>query len=293
MEEIQNALVREFKLTETEVREMLPSKRTTRFRCNVSWAATHMKKADLFKTPRRGQYIITKTGLCLLQSRPKRINIEVLSDYPAYKEWVRLSRGNNESKPKPEKENGRGEQTPDTIMEEEYRKLRGILAQNLLGRILEKDSYFFESLVVKLLVAMGYGGSLKEVAGMVVGKSGDEGIDGIIKEDKLGLDNIYIQAKCWTGNNVVGRPEVQKFVGALAGKGIFITTSSFSQEARAFKPQTNIKIVLIDGTQLCEHMIDYNIGVFYRQHFRGETDRQRLLRAGRVVRSGRTLNQNE
>lgn len=190
MEDIQNALVREFKLTETEVREMLPSKRTTRFRCNVSWAATHMKKADLFKTPRRGQYIITKTGLCLLQSRPKRINIEMLSDYPAYKEWVRLSRGNNESKPKPEKENGRGKQTPDTIMEEEYRKLRGILAQNLLGRILEKVSYFFESLVVKLLVAMGYGGSLKEAAGMVVGKSGDEGIDGIIKEYKLGLDNI-------------------------------------------------------------------------------------------------------
>ena len=143
-------------------------------------------------------------------------------------------------------------------MEEEYKKLRNILAQDLLERILKKDPGFFEALVIKLLVAMGYGG-----------KSGDEGIDGIIKEDKLGLDNIYIQAKRW--NNVVERPEVQKFVGALAGKGatkgIFITTSSFSRGAREFKPQNNIKIVLIDGNQLCEYMIDYNIGVFTANTF--------------------------
>ena len=147
-------------------------------------------------------------------------------------------------------------------MEEEYKKLRNILAQDLLERILKKDPGFFEALVIKLLVAMGYGGSLNEAAGMVVGKSGDEGIDGIIKEDKLGLDNIYIQAKRW--NNVVERPEVQKFVGALAGKG---ATSSFSRGAREFKPQNNSKIVLIDGNQLCEYMIDYNIGVFTANTF--------------------------
>ena len=210
-----------------------------------------------------------EAGLRLLQTRPEHINMKLLFNYPAYKEWIALSNRNSEPKRNSKQESECVIQTPDIIMEEEYKKLRNILAQDLLERILKKDPGFFEALVIKLLVAMGYGGSLNEAAGMVVGKSGDEGIDGIIKEDKLGLDNIYIQAKRW--NNVVERPEVQKFVGALAGKGatkgIFITTSSFSRGAREFKPQNNIKIVLIDGNQLCEYMIDYNIGVFTANTF--------------------------
>ena len=269
MTEIQNALIREFHLTETDVKEMLPSNRTTRFRSNVGWAKTHMQKAGLLETPQRAQYRITEAGLRLLQTRPEHINMKLLFNYPAYKEWIALSNRNSEPKRNSRQESECAIQTPDIIMEEEYKKLRNILAQDLLERILKKDPGFFEALVIKLLVAMGYGGSLNEAAGMVVGKSGDEGIDGIIKEDKLGLDNIYIQAKRW--NNVVERPEVHKFVGALAGKGatkgIFITTSSFSRGAREFKPQNNIKIVLIDGNQLCEYMIDYNIGVFTANTF--------------------------
>lgn len=269
MTEIQNALIREFHLTETDVKEMLPSNRTTRFRSNVGWAKTHMQKAGLLETPQRAQYRITEAGLRLLQTRPEHINMKLLFNYPAYKEWIALSNRNSEPKRNSKQESECVIQTPDIIMEEEYKKLRNILAQDLLERILKKDPGFFEALVIKLLVAMGYGGSLNEAAGMVVGKSGDEGIDGIIKEDKLGLDNIYIQAK--RRNNVVERPEVQKFVGALAGKGatkgIFITTSSFSRGAREFKPQNNIKIVLIDGNQLCEYMIDYNIGVFTANTF--------------------------
>ena len=249
MTEIQNALIREFHLTETDVKEMLPSNRTTRFRSNVGWAKTHMQKAGLLETPQRAQYRITEAGLRLLQTRPEHINMKLLFNYPAYKEWIALSNRNSEPKRNSKQESECVIQTPDIIM--------------------EKDPGFFEALVIKLLVATGYGGSLNEAAGMVVGKSGDEGIDGIIKEDKLGLDNIYIQAKRW--NNVVERPEVQKFVGALAGKGatkgIFITTSSFSRGAREFKPQNNIKIVLIDGNQLCEYMIDYNIGVFTANTF--------------------------
>ena len=248
MTEIQNALIREFHLTETDVKEIMAVTKTVE--------------------PERINEAV-EAGLRLLQTRPEHINMKLLFNYPAYKEWIALSNRNSEPKRNSKQESECVIQTPDIIMEEEYKKLRNILAQDLLERILKKDPGFFEALVIKLLVAMGYGGSLNEAAGMVVGKSGDEGIDGIIKEDKLGLDNIYIQAKRW--NNVVERPEVQKFVGALAGKGatkgIFITTSSFSRGAREFKPQNNIKMVLIDGNQLCEYMIDYNIGVFTANTF--------------------------
>lgn len=263
MKEIRGVLTREFHLTDDDVKEMTPSRNSTRFQSNVSWAKTHLQKAGLLETPVRGQYRITAAGLHALETRPERIDIKFLSSYPAYREWIALSHEGGVAEGNSRREIEPPLQTPDIIMEEAYKNLRNMLAQDLLERILEKDATFFESLVIKLLVAMGYGGSLKEAAGMVVGKSGDEGIDGIIKEDRLGLDNIYIQAKRWS--NVVERPEIQKFVGALAGrgatKGIFITTSSFSRGAREFKPQTNIKIVLIDGTQLCEYMIDYNIGV--------------------------------
>ena len=223
MTEIQNALIREFHLTETDVKEMLPSNRTTRFRSNVGWAKTHMQKAGLLETPQRAQYRITEAGLRLLQTRPEHINMKLLFNYPAYKEWIALSNRNSEPKRNSKQESECVIQTPDIIMEEEYKKLRNILAQDLLERILKKDPGFFEALVIKLLVAMGYGGSLNEAAGMVAGKG--------------------------------------------ATKGIFITTSSFSRGAREFKPQNNIKIVLIDGNQLCEYMIDYNIGVFTANTF--------------------------
>ena len=155
-------------------------------------------------------------------------------------------------------------ETPEEALETAYQKIRRALAQDLLNKVILLSPAFFERLVVELLVKMGYGGSIKD-AGRAIGKSGDEGIDGTIKEDKLGLDIIYIQAKRWQPGNVVGRPELQKFVGALAGqgakKGIFITTSSFTREALEYAPRNETKIVLINGEQLAQHMIDYNLGV--------------------------------
>ena len=155
--------------------------------------------------------------------------------------------------------------TPEEQIEGAYRQMRNTLVEDLLEQIAQQTPEFFERLVIRLLVAMGYGGSEEEISEMVVGKTGDEGIDGIIKEDKLGLDSIYIQAKRWDKHQSIGRPEVQKFVGALSGqgatKGIFITTAQFSEKARLFRPQNNIKVALIDGNLLCQHMIDYNIGV--------------------------------
>ena len=202
----------------------------------------------------------------LLQTRPEHINMKLLFNYPAYKEWIALSNRNSEPKRNSKQESECVIQTPDIIMEEEYKKLRNILAQDLLERILKKDPGFFEALVIKLLVAMGYGGSLNEAAGMVVGKSGDEGIDGIILEDKLGFSSIYIQAKRWAEDKAIGRPEIQKFVGALAGqgaqKGLFITTGTFTKEARSYvEKQLSTKVVLVDGEKLTKLMIEYNIGV--------------------------------
>ncbi|MGF2414569.1 MAG: restriction endonuclease, partial [Ferruginibacter sp.] len=153
-------------------------------------------------------------------------------------------------------------ETPEEQIESGYQKIRETLEQELLSKLKTVDPYFFERIVVELLVKMGYGGSIQD-AGRAIGKAGDEGIDGIIKEDKLGLDVIYIQAKRWEG--VVGRPEVQKFVGALAGqrakKGVFITTSNFTKEATQYAMQMDTKIVLIDGEKLAQYMIDYNLGV--------------------------------
>lgn len=217
MKEIRGAFTREFHLTDDDVKEMTPSRNSTRFQSNVSWAKTHLQKAGLLETPVRGQYRITAAGLHALETRPERIDMKFLSSYPAYREWIALSHEGGVAEGNSGREIEPPLQTPDIIMEEAYKNLCNMLAQDLLERILEKDATFFESLVIKLLVAMGYGGSLKEAAGMVAGKSGDEGIDGIIKEDRLGLDNIYIQAKRWS--NVVERPEIQKFVGALAGRG--------------------------------------------------------------------------
>ncbi len=155
-------------------------------------------------------------------------------------------------------------------MDKAYQRIRKSLASELLNKVVDLSPAFFERLVVELLVKMGYGGSIKD-AGKAMGKSGDEGIDGTIKEDKLGLDIIYIQAKRWRPGNVVGRPELQKFVGALAGqgakKGIFITTSNFTKEALEYTPRNETKIVLIDGEQLAQLMIDYNLGCTTQQTY--------------------------
>ena len=199
---------------------------------------------------------ITPKGLDTLAQKPSRIDVKYLKQFPECLDFIGAA-----TSPATETSSSPLEQTPDETIESAYRQLRQNLAQELLERIKTASPAFFEQLVIELLVKMGYGGSLVD-AGMAIGKTGDEGIDGIIKEDRLGLDAIYIQAKRW--NNTVGRPEIQQFVGALAGKGarkgIFITTSKFSEQAKSYLP-ANVKVVLIDGAQLAEYAIEVNLGV--------------------------------
>ncbi|MBQ6653093.1 MAG: restriction endonuclease [Prevotella sp.] len=267
--EIYEVIKKLYQVTPLEQKEMLPSKRTTRFLCNMSWARTYMKAAGLIYSPSRGNFAITKDGLDLLATHPKVVNKKTLEQYDKFNSWSNSINPNNKNKSL--NKFLEEEENPEEQIARVYNQLRNVLAQDLLDKILEQSPKFFEELVIKLLVEMGYGGSFNEISEMVVGKSGDEGIDGIIKEDKLGLDNIYIQAKRWAKDQIIGRPEIQKFVGALSGqganKGIFITTARFSEQAKTFKPYNNIKVALIDGESLCQHMIDYNIGVSIREKY--------------------------
>lgn len=264
LDNVVDILANEFKLTETEKKEFLPSGQTVIFGSRVGWARTYLKKAGLLETPKRGSLCITDRGLDVLKKKPKEINVAFLRQFPEFIEFQNARREDNTSADNTVVQTESSTQTPEEILDDSYQSIRKTLAQELLDKIIKLSPAFFERLVVELLVKMGYGGSMKD-AGKAIGKSGDEGIDGTIKEDKLGLDIIYIQAKKWQPGNIVGRPEIHKFVGALAGqgakKGVFITTSSFSRDASEFVPRNETKIVLIDGMQLAQLMIDYNLGV--------------------------------
>ena len=249
-----------FNLSDEERKELLPSGQQTVFDNRVGWARTHLKKAVLLEYPKRGFFQITERGKDLLIQNPTKINIKFLNQFPEHIEFLNSKKDNDKSEPEIIEIS---ETTPQESIEFGYQKIRKELELELLNRVKSCSPDFFERLVVDLLVKMGYGGSRRD-AGRAIGKSGDGGIDGIIKEDKLGLDIVYIQAKRWD-NTVVGRPEIQKFVGALHGqrarKGVFITTSRFSQEAREYVSIIDSKIVLIDGQELAQLMIDNHVGV--------------------------------
>ncbi len=260
-------LATEFHVTDDERKELLASGNQPIFDNRVGWAKTYLKKAGLLDSPKRATFVITDIGLQTLKKNLDRIDAKYLRQFPAFLEFQNASRNENENveeittlEPI--------EQTPEENLDKAYQRIRKSLASELINRVVDLSPTFFERLVVELLVKMGYGGSIKD-AGKAIGKSGDEGIDGTIKEDKLGLDIIYIQAKRWKPGNVIGRPELHKFVGALAGqgakKGIFITTSNFTKEALEYTPKNETKIVLIDGEQLAQLMIDYNLGCTTQQ----------------------------
>jgi len=253
-------LASEFNITEEQKNEMLPSGNQKIFSNRVFWAKSYLKMSGLVENTKRAHFRISTRGIETLKENPPEINLRYLKKFPDYLELSKSWKKGNLSSDK--EEEILTLQTPEELLENSYQDIRKTLAQDILSKIKLCSPSFFERLVVELLVKMGYGGSRTD-AGKAIGKSGDEGIDGIIKEDKLGLDIIYIQAKRW--ENVVGRPEIQKFVGALAGqgakKGIFITTSRFSNEAKDYIPRNETKIVLIDGEQLASLLIDNNLGV--------------------------------
>jgi len=265
--DIVEALANDFNLTEEERKELLPSGTAFLFSNRAGWARTYLKKAGLLDGPKRGIVVITQRGKGVLAENPLTINVKYLQQFSEFLDFQLNRKDDNAvavENIQPVMSSGFEvkQQTPEELLELGYQTIRKSIEQEILTKLKSVSPSFFEKIVVELLVKMGYGGSIQD-AGKAVGKSGDEGIDGVIKEDKLGLDQIYIQAKRWEGG--VGRPELQKFVGALAGqgakKGIFITTSYFSKDALEYTPRNETKMVLIDGAKLAQYMIDYNLGV--------------------------------
>ena len=254
-------LASEFQLSPAERTELLASGQQAIFNNRVAWANSYLKKAGLLESPRRGALRITSRGKQILDEDPPKIDVRFLERFPEFIEFRDVPR-NNRGAETTEPAVAATEQTPEEALELAHQSLRLSLAQDILSRILSCSPTFFERLVVELLVKMGYGGSRRD-AGERIGQSGDGGIDGIIKEDRLGLDTIFIQAKRWQGS--VGRPEIQKFVGALQGqrakKGVFITTSSYTAEAIDYASRIDTKVVLIDGQLLANLMMDFDVGV--------------------------------
>ncbi len=255
-------LAQHFELSDKERRELLPSGKQPTFDNRVGWARTYMTKAGLLASPKRGQFRITELGKKVLDKQPAALNVAYLEQFPEFMAFRNLRHDKKDVAAPASPALQPEDSTPEETLESAFQSLRAELANDVLAAVRNCTPGFFERLVVDLVVRMGYGGSRKE-AGQAIGGSGDGGIDGIIKEDRLGLDIIYIQAKRWEA--VIGRPEIQKFAGALQGqrarKGIFITTSSFSREARDFAGSIETKIILIDGETLVEYMIENNVGV--------------------------------
>jgi restriction system protein len=253
-------------LPEEEKKQLLPSGREPILRNRIRWARFYLEKAGLLESTRRAFSIISERGLSILHENLEGINVKSLERFPEFVKFRGLRKEEAETKPQ---KLIRGTLVPlesinpTELLENAYQNLKNTLVEEILNEVKKATPRFFENLVVELLVRMGYGGSRKD-AGQAIGQIGDEGIDGIIKEDKLGLDAVYLQAKRWEGT--VGRPEIHKFVGALKGqgadKGIFITTSTFTKEAVDYASKIESpKIVLIDGKKLTELMFEYGIGV--------------------------------
>lgn len=260
LKEIKLEVINSFNLNKDDIAEMLPNGNKTMLDNRVGWCRTYLKKAILIESPQRGQFIITQRGLDLLEE-DILINEKILMRYP---EFIKFKNGeNNKLQEKNDNDNLDEESTPQEVIEEAYKRLNEVLENELLDEMCHMDPYKFETLVVDLLVKMGYGKLAYD--SKATKKSFDEGIDGIVTADKLGFDSIYIQAKRYKEGSI-GRPEIQKFIGALSGqgaqKGAFITTSKFTKEAIEFAERNlNYKIVLIDGEKLSELMVEYELGV--------------------------------
>jgi restriction system protein len=268
---LRDALVGRFELSHEEREERIPSGQR-RFDNRIAWALTHLVRAGLLERPQRGVTRLTQRGRQMLAEHPDRVDMGVLDQFEEYR---RFRSGSDErdigvevspTTATPEA----GEATPEENLESAFATLTLALASELLDKLVSASPEFFEQVVVDTLIAMGYGGSRQE-AGQRLGQSGDGGIDGVIREDELGLDAIYLQAKRWDPNRPVGRPDVQGFVGALQGakasKGVFITTSRFSKDAVEYADQVNPRVVLIDGRRLAQLMIGHGVGVTSRQRY--------------------------
>lgn len=257
--ECMNIAISSFNLNDDDIKLTVPSGKQTIVANRVYWSLTYLKKSLLIDTIRRGEYKITDRGLSLLKTNPDRIDKKLLSNYEEYRQF---SNQDNSFESNTIIEEKNDDITPEESIDNIYKKINEQLSDELLEIILDKDPYYFERLVMDVLTKMSYGDPNNN-SNIVTKKSGDEGIDGIINQDRLGLDKIYVQAKRWNEN--VSRPELQKFVGALSAKksnkGIFITTSDFTKEAKEYASNLSHTIILINGKELTKLMIEYNVGV--------------------------------
>jgi len=267
--DVSERIADEFGLTSAEREELLPSGRQRVLNNRIHWAKFYMSKAGFLASPSRGKFIATEQGRALLATKPERIDVALLMQSPEFRDFYV---GGKDSDTDADKVNiasalpdsDIGSTTPEEQIEAAYQAVLTALRADLLERISQNSPTFFEKLIVELLVAIGYGGSHKNAA-MQLGRSGDGGVDGVVNEDRLGLDRVYIQAKRYAPTNSVGRPDVQAFVGSLVGlgatKGVFVTTSTFSSQARDFVKHLAQRVILIDGHQLAELMIEHNVGI--------------------------------
>lgn len=261
-------LASRFELTEQERRDLLPSGGQRRFDNRVAWSLTHLAHAGLLERPARGVTRITERGVEVLHRHPERVDLNVLNEFAEYREFRSPSGDNGPGAPRRPAEVSDADASPEETIEAAVSTLRTALAHDLRSKLASASPEFFERVVVDLLIAMGYGGS-KQEAGQRLGRSGDMSIDGVVREDILGLDVIYLQAKRWEVSRTVGRPDVQAFVGALHGarasKGVFLTTARFSREAQDYAATVVPRVVLVDGAELTGLMIDHSVGVVARQ----------------------------
>lgn len=258
-------------ISQEEREELLPSGRQRILHNRIHWAKFYMSKAGLIEAPAKGVFVASQQGKKLLSSNPQNISVETLKQYPPFVAFY-----GNANSSLPANEEGSTQTaiasvpTPEEQMGGAYSLLQAALKAELLERILQMSPQFFETLIVNLLVAMGYGGSHEDAA-LKLGKSGDGGIDGVISEDRLGLDRIYVQAKRYAEHVGVGRPEIQGFVGSLVGlgatKGVFVTTSSFSKQAKDYAAGLQQRVILIDGQRLTDLMIEFDVGVRVTRSF--------------------------
>lgn len=256
----------ELELSPEERDEFLPSGRQRVLHNRIHWAKFYMSKAGLISSPARGRFVATDRGKALLDTNPSRIDVPLLMREPEFREFYKNEGGATEQDSATAKSLDAASPytTPEEQIDTAHASLTAALRDELLQRILANSPAFFEQLIVDLLVAMGYGGSHKDAAAQL-GRSGDGGVDGIVNEDRLGLDRIYVQAKRYAPGNPVSRPDVNGFVGSLVGlgatKGVFVTTSTFSQPARDYVRHLTQRVILIDGQELADLMIEHGVGV--------------------------------
>lgn len=260
--ELESKLAQIFNLTEKDLAETLKTNNCTRFESNANWARTYMKQAGLITYPERGKYQITELGKQELQKNPEIINKKYLYNFPNFVEFQNRRSDSKKQSPSPQ---SLDDSNPEEVADEAISQINDSLAEDLLTEIMKIDHYRFEQMVVDLLIKMGYGRPDDSYATV---SSGDGGVDGILNEDKLGFSKIFVQAKHWERNMVVGRPELQRFKGAITGKtdkGVFITTGHFSSEAKEYAKES--QIILIDGDRLADIMIEYNFCISPRKTY--------------------------